>query len=75
MDMNLGNSGKWWRTEKLGVLQPMGFQRLDTTGYATASNLNLATLTPFFTDEAPHDSFKLRYHLLIPCADLQEIHY
>ena len=28
MDMSLSNSGRWWRTEKLGMLQSMGSQRV-----------------------------------------------
>ena len=28
MNMNLGNCGKWWGTERLGMLQSMGLQRV-----------------------------------------------
>ena len=31
LEMNLGNSGRWWGTEKSGVLQSMGRKELDTT--------------------------------------------
>ena len=30
MDMSLSKLGRWWRTGKPGVLQPMGLRRLDT---------------------------------------------
>ena len=37
MDMNLSNSGSWWRTGKPGMMQSMGSQRV---GHDWASELN-----------------------------------
>ena len=29
VDMNLGNSGRWWRTEEPGMLQSMRSQKVE----------------------------------------------
>ena len=41
MDMSLNNSGRWWRTGKLGMLQSMGSQRV---GHNWATNLRWTKL-------------------------------
>ena len=36
VDMNLANCGKYWRTEKTGVLQSMGLQRVGQNNNSVA---------------------------------------